>query len=52
MKLNSICFFCVLIVTLYSCVNNNQEKSETKPMTKNHLYEESRLLDETVNFPE
>lgn len=49
MKLNSICFFCGLIVTLYSCVNTHQEKSETKPVTKNHLYEESRLLDETLS---
>lgn len=49
MKLNSICFFYILIVILYSCVNNHQEKSETQPMTKNHLYEEGGSLDETLS---
>lgn len=34
---------------LQSCVNSQQEKSETKSMTKNHLYEESQSLDETLD---
>ncbi len=50
MKLKRTCFFCTLIVTLYACMNNHPEKSETKPMTGNHLYEESRSLDETLRI--
>lgn len=50
MKQNSTYFFClVFLMILQSCVNSQQEKSETKSMTKNHLYEESQSLDETLD---
>lgn len=50
MKRNSMYFFyLVFLMILQSCVNSQQEKSETKSMTKNHLYEESQSLDETLD---
>lgn len=51
MKRNLIyLFYLVFIMMLQSCVNSQQEKAETKPTTKNHLYEESQSLDEILNI--